>query len=326
MKTIQKPWIKLKETIDYDDYNFINKLQEQCIHEDQTVLKLELDYKLGAPAENSKASSIKNINEFMYFDGQQVIGYIGICDFGGAGSPIEVNGMVHPQYRRQGIFKTLSELAIAESKRRNSGNMLLLSDRKSISGQKFIKRTGAQYKHSEYEMYLKEDNIESLQRKSCGITLRKATNADACEIARQNKIYFSDEFQDFQNITNDAESDSISAEAESIIANESMILPEEEEKRGITTYIAEKNQQIIGKVHLQLTSGIGGIYGLGVLPEHRGIGFGRAILTIAIEKLKHENAREVMLQVAAENSNALNLYKSCGFVETSTMDYYEMRA
>ncbi len=318
MKTIQKPWIKLKETIDQEDYDLINELQDKCIHEDQTALKLELDYKLGVTSENSKITRIQNVNEFMYFDGQQMIGYIGIGCFGGAGSALEVNGMVHPEYRRQGIFRTLSELVMAEWKRRNAGSMLLLSDRKSNAGQEFIKGTGAQYKQSEYEMYLKEDSLEPLQRQVYGITFRKAINADALEIARQNVIYFNEEFQNLKNTPNDNEPDSIS--------NEGMILPEEEEKRGMTIYLVEKDQEIIGKVHLQLNANVGGIYGLGVLPEYRGNGFGRAILMIAVERLKEANASQVMLQVAAENSNALSLYKSCGFKETSTMDYYEMKA
>ena len=318
MKTIQKPWIKLKETIDQEDYDLINELQDKCIHEDQTSLKLELDYKLGVISENSKITPIQNVNEFMYFDGQQMIGYIGIGCFGGAGSALEVNGMVQPEYRRQGVFSTLSELVMAEWKRRNAGSMLLLSDRKSNAGQEFIKGTGAQYKQSEYEMYLKEGSLELPQRQLYGITFRKATNSDAPEIARQNVIYFNEEFQDFKNTPNDNEPDSIS--------NEGMILPEEEEKRGMTIYIVEKDQEIIGKVHLQLNSNIGGIYGLGVLPEYRGNGFGRAILMMAVERLKEANASQVMLQVAAENANALSLYKSCGFKETSTMDYYEMKA
>lgn len=326
MKTIQKPWLKLKETIDHEDYYLINKLQDQCVNEDQTALKLELDYKLGVTCESNKISSIKNINEFMYFDRQHIIGYIGICSFGGGGSPIEVNGMVHPQYRQQGVFKTLWELVEVEWKRRNSGSMLLLSDRKSSSGQKFIRKTGAQYKQSEYEMYLKENSLEHLQRHLHGITFRKATNADAREIARQNDIYFNDDLNDFKNTLNDNKPDTIPPEAEKIIPDEDVMLPEEEEKRGMTIYLAEKDQRIIGKVHLQLISGIGGIYGLGVLPEYRGQGYGRAILIMAIEKLKEANAREIMLQVAAKNSKALNLYKSCGFMETSTMDYYEIRA
>lgn len=322
MKKIQKPWIKIKETIEQEDYNLINKLQEQCIRNDQTTLKLELDYKLGAISKNDKISCIQKLNEFMYYDGQEIIGYIGICSFGVLESPIEVNGMVHPAYRGQGVFRMLSELVISEWKRRNLESMLLLCDRKSSSGQAFIKESGAQYKYSEYEMYLKENNLESFQRQECGITLRKATNEDAYEIARQNIIYFNN--KDSKSNLKDGDSDIISIETEVSIPNKDMILPEEEEKRGMTIYLAQKDEKIIGKVHIQLISRIGGIYGLGVLPEHRGKGFGREILIMAIEKLKEENAMEIMLQVATENSNALDLYSSCGFKEISTMDYYEI--
>jgi ribosomal protein S18 acetylase RimI-like enzyme len=314
LKTIQNPWIKLKGNIVAEDYDLINQLQERCNEVDGTALKLELDYKIGVGPE--KNSGIQNINEFMYFDGEKLIGYMGICSFGG---PWEVNGMVDPDYRRQGVFTKLFELVLAEWKRRDTGSMLLLGDRKSESGQKFIAGTGAQYKHSEYEMYLKQDAPLATQDQFSGITFRKATNADANEIARQNAIYFNDEYNenDFEETEQDNQ--------EIIDQTEEMILPEEEEKRGMTSYLVEKDGQIIGKVNLQLTSKLGAIFGLGVLPEQRRKGYGRALLLMAIEKLKEANAQEIMLQVAAENSNALNLYKSCGFVETSTMDYFELK-
>ncbi|WP_079504668.1 GNAT family N-acetyltransferase [Mesobacillus jeotgali] len=298
MKRIEKPWIKLKETIDAEDYELIGQLQERCKEHDQTALKLELDYKL---AVNGNEQGVQEVNEFMYFDGQQLIGYAGICGFGG---PLEVNGLVDPDYRRQGVFTKLFELVVAEWKRRNSGSMLLLSDRLSGAGQNFIAGTGAVYKHSEFEMFLKKDAPPAAPDQLAGITFRKAANADAKEIARQNAIYFNEE---------------VSEEAED------MILPEEEEKRGMTSYLVEKDGQIIGKVNLQLTTKLGAIFGLGVLPEHRRKGYGRALLLLAIEKLREENAKDIMLQVAAENSNALNLYKSCGFEETSTMDYFELK-
>lgn len=323
LRNIHKPWIKLKETIDQKDYELINKLQAICIQYDQTALKLELDYKLGADLENNGNSSVQNVNEFMYFNGEEIIGYIGIGSFGGG--PIEVNGMVHPEYRRKGVFKTLSQLVISEWKRRNLDSMLLLCDRKSSSGQEFIKKTGAHYKFSEYEMFLEENNLKSLQRQECGIVLRKATNEDAYEIARQNKIYFNKEFENNENDLKNNDLDIIPIEEQVSMLNKGIILPEEEEKKGMIIYLAEKDEKIIGKVNLQLISKIGGIYGLGVLPEYRGKGFGRQILTMAIEKLKEQNPMKIMLQVAAENLNALNLYRSCGFKETSTMDYYEMR-
>jgi len=308
VQKIHKPWIKLKEYIDTGDYEAINRLQDRCNRVDQTALKLELDYKLGVS--NDSGKGVEDINEFMYFDGEKLIGYLGICSFGG---PWEVNGMVHPDYRRQGVFTKLFELVMAEWKRRDSGSMLLLSDRNSESGQKFIAGVGAQYKHSEYEMFLKKDAPVATPDQLAGIVFRKATNADAHEIARQNAIYFNDE----EEISSGPEEEAISSE--------DLILPEEEERRGMTSYLVEKEGQIIGKVNLQLTSKLGAIFGLGVLPEHRRKGYGRALLLLAIEKLKEANAQEIMLQVAAENSNALNLYKSCGFEETSTMDYFELK-
>lgn len=281
----------------------------QCSDRDQITLKLELDYKLADAVNSTDKAGICDINEFMFFDGKQLIGYIGICCFGGTGAPLEITGMVHPEYRRQGVFTRLHELVIAECKRRNADSILGLCDKKSVPGQKFLKRVGAVYRYSEYEMYLYDEPYENIEEHLCGIKFRKASNADAFEVARQNAIYFGDRAEQENN---DA-------------PNERILLPEDEEKRGMTIYIAEKNEIIIGKVNLQMANGIGGIYGLGVLPENRGKGFGRAILLKAIEKLKDAKAKEIMLQVAAENATALNLYKSCGFQETSVMDYFEVK-
>lgn len=280
----------------------------QCSHKEQITLKLELDYKLEDTVNSTDKSGIHNINEFMYFDGKQLVGYIGICSFGGTVAPLEITGVVHPEYRRQGIFSKLHELVIAECKRRNAGSILVLCDKKSVSGQKFLEKVRAAYKYSEFEMYLHDEPYEINEAHLCGINFRKATNIDACEVARQNAIYFGDRAEQENNN----------------VPNERILLPEDEERRGMTIYLAEKDERIVGKVHLQVINGIGGIYGLGVLPEDRGKGFGRAILLKAIEKLKDVKAKEIMLQVAAENAIALSLYKSCGFQETSVMDYFEL--
>lgn len=281
----------------------------QCSHEDQITLKLELDYKLSDALNSTDKAGIRDINEFMYFDGEQLIGYIGICGFGDTAGPLEITGMVHPKYRCQGIFSRLHELVIAECRLRDAGSILALCDKKSIPGQKFLEKVGAAYKYSEFEMYLHNGAFEMIKERLLGINFRKATNADAYEIARQNTIYFAD-----------------SPEKENEdVPNKKILLPEDEERRGMTIYLAEKDDRIIGKVHLQLINGIGGIYGLGVLPENRGKGFGRAILLNAIEKLKEAKAAKIMLQVAAKNATALNLYKTCGFQETSVMDYFELK-
>lgn len=293
MKKSLNTSIKIKEKLTQKDYDEIHHLESICLKKDQTSLKLELDYKLSRGKWDGEI--LKANNEFMYHENNLLIGYIGICQFGG--SALEINGMVHPDFRRRGVFKELYGSVKEEFNKRDSDKILLLSDHHSLSGQEFIKTTGAIYDYSEYEMYLK--NTVNQTQFSNKIILRRATNEDAREIALQNAIYSGITFDEGQ-----------------------ITLPEDEEKSGFTIFIAELDATIIGKVHLELNQGIGGIYGFGVIPEYRGMGYGREILIGSIAKLEERKAQEIMLQVATKNSNALNLYKSCGFEVTSTMDYY----
>jgi ribosomal protein S18 acetylase RimI-like enzyme len=292
MDQIKNPRIKLASQLNYREYEDIKSLREYCVKNDNITLKLELDYKFIDKSEN-----LNKINEFMFYDDGTLIGYIGICQF--SGETLEVNGMIHPEYRRMGVFSRLFSLVKEEWDKRSSRDMYLLSDQKSLPGLEFIKRTGAYYDNSEYEMFLKGDPINSSDLNE--LRLRKATNKDVNEIAIQNAIYF------------DVDPEKVD-----------LLLPEEEANRGVDIYIAEFEHAVIGKVHLEVSDGIGGIYGLGVLPEYRNRGYGREILIKSVELLKAKQLNEIMLQVAVKNKNALRLYKSCGFEVTSTMDYYRL--
>ena len=155
--------IVLKEYLDEKSFGEIRQLQELSRRADGSNLKLELDYKLAA-AKNSSRGPIKRIDEFMYYNGDTLIGYIGISDFGGR--DIEVNGMVHPAYRKRGVFKTLFALVFEEWQKRSSNNMLIMTDRNSVAGTGFIGSIGAAYHHTEYEMILSDMPFENIDRKS----------------------------------------------------------------------------------------------------------------------------------------------------------------
>ncbi len=289
--------IKLIQTLSDTEYELISKLEENCINNDKTALKIELDYKLAVSKEGDTVDKMHL--DYLYFLDGKLIGYLGICSFGGMST--EINGMVDPIYRRKGIFGKLFHLATNELYHHYKEKSLLLSDRKSESGQKFIhqlKPGGLKISHSEYEMYLNREKFKQVQAPTKAI-LRKATNQDAEEIAKQNAIYFDQPLDETK-----------------------LIMPETEEKRGMTVYMAYLEDQCIGKIHLELSRGTGGIYGVGIRPEQRGKGYGRQILLEGIGILLDQQAKEIKLQVEAENDNALGLYCSCGFESTSTMDYY----
>lgn len=302
---LQNPWFKLKGMLDAEDARAIAGLEAACAEADGTAFKLELDYKLGAAAQGRPEGETWNLDEFMAYDGERLVGYLGVNCFGGAGMPPEAMGMVHPDCRGQGVFHALYQLAVSEWRRRGVKAALLLSDGRSASGHAFVKTTGAAHHHAEYEMYLRNEAAFVAWPGYC-VDFRKAMNIDAGEVARQNAIYFGDE----PGSGEETESEPL--------------LPEVEEQRGMTIYLAEAGGVVVGKVHLQLISGLGGIFGLGVLPEQRGKGLGRAILLEGVRRLRAAGAKEVMLQVATENKNALHLYESCGFETTSIMEYFEL--
>ncbi|GLC32868.1 GNAT family N-acetyltransferase [Clostridium omnivorum] len=289
---MEKLSLCLKQYISEEDYNNIEILKNICLKEEKMFLKLELDYKLNVSQMN-RENDIKNINEFFCYSGETLIGYIGICNFGGDAG--ELTGMVHPQYRRKGTFNRLYTLAKEECIRREFKRILLVCDNNSVSGLQFIRSTDAIYSFSEYEMKL--DNIITSEE-SKHVTLRKASNSDAEEISRQNSIYFGGTY-------------------------ELIIMPEDEEKNNKVTYMIELNSKIIGKIKIDFDEKSGFISGFGILPEYRRNGFGRESIKAALEILKYYNIHSVGLEVAAENKNALNLYKACGFEEKSVMDYYE---
>ena len=205
--------------------------------------------------------------------------------------------MVHPSFRRKGIFTKIIEIALDECRKRNFKEILLLGDDKSASAMKFIKKTKAIYSFSECRMTCLEWEVKEINNESIVV---KATNKNAEDIDRLNTLFFGD----------------VSSE---------MILPEDEEKNNNITYFIKIDDKIIGKIKTSKEEE-NSIYisGFGIIPEYRRKGYGRASLVKVLNKLKGENISKIELDVEIKNKNALNLYKSCGFKEGSIMNYYRM--
>lgn len=286
-----------KEYISKTDVDQIKKLEAICSKTDGIRLKLELDYKLAVSESGEKTKG--EINDFLYYAEGQLIGYLGICSFGG--SEMEVSGMVLPELRRKGVFTELFKELEKEIQKRKPTKVLLLNDSQSELGKTFILNKKGAYNFSEYEMYL--DSKEYISRKTDRglLKLKEAINEDTEEIRRQNAIYMNRKIEDVE-----------------------ITYPEEEAKTGFIIYLAEMDGKIIGKTNIHVLDDEAGIYGLGIVPEFRGKGFGRDLLLESIKKCFDAGAAQVMLQVEVENIKALGLYESVGFKTTSTMDYYEM--
>ena len=261
MKKLTDPQIVLRPAINQALYQEITALEERCCSYEPLTFKRELEYKLQHPT--NEPIEQQKINEFLYYNEQELIGYLGICDFGG--EELEISGMVHPAFRRQGIFTQLYQLVEAEFKRRAPSELLLVCHKNSDSGKKFVEHLNATYHHAEYDMQLDPANFS-------------------------HELSYRLTFQETEG----------------------------------HLFIGKQEEQVIGQVRLEQEE-VGGIYALEVVPEFRGQGYGRELLTWAVEKLLAQGAKKIFLQVDTVNANALGLYQSCGFVEQDVMMYYSIR-
>ena len=66
-------------------------------------------------------------------------------------------------------------------------------------------------------------------------------------------------------------------------------------------------------------SGMGAIQNLGVVPEYRGIGLGKALMQKALAGFQEAGLSRAFLEVTAQNSSAVQLYKQLGFARSRTV-------
>lgn len=64
---------------------------------------------------------------------------------------------------------------------------------------------------------------------------------------------------------------------------------------------------------------LGAVQNVGVIPEHRGLGLGRALVLKALAGFRSAGLKRVYLEVTAENKQAVALYQSLGFRLTRTL-------
>ena len=90
------------------------------------------------------------------------------------------------------------------------------------------------------------------------------------------------------------------------------------------TYLVVQKEVTIGKIGIEYSNRTAYIFGFGILPEFRAMGYGRVALMAAMKICHQNNYNEIELDVACKNKKALNLYTSCGFEEQSVMNYYSI--
>jgi ribosomal protein S18 acetylase RimI-like enzyme len=215
------------------------------------------------------------------------------------GTDIEVQGMVHPAYRRQGIGRVLLAAAQRECGRRGATGLVLVCEGVAPSGQAFARAVGAVYRDAEHRMAL--DRAAYARRKAPLMTLT---------IERAG-------MQDLETLL--ALRLTSHEGAEDLVRAWVMRWLRQANQR---FYIGRLQGEPVGMLRLSMGAPAVFVQSLTVRPEHRGRGYGRQILVQALDLLIAEDRAPIMIEVATDNQIALSLYDSCGFQKVATYHYY----
>nr|WP_285768361.1 GNAT family N-acetyltransferase [Peribacillus sp. SI8-4] len=231
-------------------------------------------------------------NDFFHYDGRKLVGFLGLYEFG---SKIEMCGMVHPDFRRQGIFTELKDEAIESARQREHKLIILNAPAQSPSGKAFLEQLPCTLAFSEYQM--KWSQMELGEYDDVVIRPSRRKDEETEILLDINCFHFTEkEARDYYQ----------------------RILHEDTLK----TMMIESDGRAVGKIRVDHSGGEAWIYGFSILPEYQGRGLGRKVL----KKLVAEQSQlgyDIFLEVEATNEHALKLYESCGFQTIQRQDYYQ---
>lgn len=241
---------------------------------------------------------IKVTGFLSYADGQ-LVGFLALYQFNS--NEAEISGMVHPAFRRRSIFTRLAQAATAACREAGVTRVLFIVDHHSNSGKAFVEALQAQpLGMYEYKMTL--DRLIAPASFETQLLFRQARPDEVLILQHLMAAAF----------------DMPEEDAAAFYRAENLITP------GARYYVALLNDVYIGKIDVSLSQHEALIYNFGILPQYRGRGFGRQMLARTIQELLAAGHQRITLEVEAANKNALGLYQSCGFKESSQYHYYAL--
>jgi ribosomal protein S18 acetylase RimI-like enzyme len=239
--------------------------------------------------------SAESLDQFLAYEHGALVGF---ARLEGWEEP-ELCAVVHPDHRRKGVGQALLSSAHSECRRRGEQTLVLVCDQAIASGPAFAAGVGAIFRFAEYRMVLDPAAIDRSQPRLAELRLQPATAADTETLVRIQAVAFGD---------------SESAVRQHVTQGLSMANRQ--------YYIGMLGAEPAGSMRIGRYREEADVTAFGVLPMYQGRGYGRQMLRDAIEILVAEAWPQIVIDVVTENRNALKLYQSCGFRETTTYGFY----
>lgn len=233
-------------------------------------------------------------NDYAVYEGETLIGYLMLFPY--LPNEYEVNALVHPDYRKRGVFTALLETAKQDATANGCEAFTFVIDREAKSGKAVLDHFGATYQFSEYNLVLKK---AELFLKPNEMTLREATPEDRSLIIATLSEAFGDPVDVTENIYQQIDT------------------PDR------VTYIGEVDGKAVGVIRALLTGeDAASIHAFGVKAGEQGNGYGTKMLKQMVQQLFRMGRTKLELDVETENKAALEIYKRAGFAVNGGYEFY----
>jgi len=272
------------------DFRAIKNLADLCLQQDGFRIKLYWNI--------LQNRLTQEFNDLFYFVDGNLVGYLGIFTF--EVDEAEISVMVHPKYRRQGIYKKLISEAFLELQQRKLSKCVCICPQGSFINETYLKPFKPEYVFSQIEMTTKEIPIfEGLPE----VQLRLAQAADLPLIGKMGAESFESGYNEtLQRFTENMK-----------------------EKNRKMWLLSIPGQENIGKIHVRYDDNqTAFIHDLCIIPAHRGKRYALAMILKMMQMLRQEGQRIFTLDVECDNEGALKLYELCGYKKVSAHDYWRV--
>lgn len=269
-----------------DQADAIRWLEQQCRQAASFPLSSDLEHLVKEDGDHA----------LLCYRGDQLIGLLSW--FASEGNYAQINAMVHPDYRRQGVFRSLLQRAREDIRPLGVQKLSYRIPHGSEAGLSAAQSLDAGFDRSEYAMsYAARTDITS--QATSDVRLLPAESQDFGFMVSCTSLAFGDP------------EDS---------AREYFTQTDEPER---VTYIAWAAGRRIGLIRVNyVNEDTAFIHNFCILPACQGQGYGQNVLGQTVELLLQKPYSTIRLSVVTENARALNLYLSAGFKINSEYKYY----
>jgi ribosomal protein S18 acetylase RimI-like enzyme len=236
-------------------------------------------------------------SDVLWYENGQLVGFAGMNSYSDP-SEVEATILVHPEFRRRGIGRSMARVVVRECQNRGVRRLLIVVPQESREGAAFARATGTKHSHSEYTMDLDVSQIPPFEPIHDAVELRPAGAEDVPVMAA---------------IVASAFAEPVGEEEQALVR-----LMKDPTR---TTYLAAQDGRPVGVIQSAVSDGRAFIIHFAVRPEMEGQGIGRQMLMAIVRGLQNSGSQWITIEIETENRNVLSLYQRCGFVTINATDY-----